>query len=52
MKVRVDWLDAVIGNICLRRDRFVFSEREGRLRARLAVLLEETAKVQQLLGEI
>lgn len=52
MKVRVDWLDTVIGNICLRRDRLVFSEREGRLRARLAELLEETAKVQQILGEI
>lgn len=29
MKVRVDWLDVVIGNICLHRDRLVFSEREG-----------------------
>lgn len=52
MKVRVDWLYTVIGNICLRRDRLVFSEREGRHRARLAALLEETTRVQQMLGEI
>lgn len=51
IKVRVDWLDAVIGNIRLRRDRFVLSEKEERLRARLAELFGETASPANVGGD-
>lgn len=51
-KVWVDWLDEVIGNICLRRDRIVLPKKEEQLKTRLAELLGETAGVQQMLGEI
>lgn len=52
MNIRMDWLDGVLGDICLHRDRLVLSRREIELQAHLAGLLEEAREVERQLGEV
>lgn len=52
MNIRMDWLDGVLGDICLRRDRLVLSRRENELQVHLAGLLEEVREVERQLGEV
>lgn len=52
MSIRMDWLDGVLGDICLRRDRLALSRKEVELQARLAELLEEVREIEQQLGEV
>lgn len=52
MNIRMNWLDGVLGDICLRRDRLALSRREKELQIRLAGLLEEVRVVEQQLGEV
>lgn len=52
MNIRMDWLDGVLGDICLRRDRLVLSRRENELQAHLVGLLEEVREVERQLGEV
>lgn len=50
--VRVDWLDKVIGDVSIPRDRLVLLRKEEQLEARLAELLREAGRVQQKLKEV
>lgn len=43
--VRVDWLDKVIGDVSIPRDRLVLLRKEEQLEARLAELLREAGRV-------
>lgn len=52
MKVRVDWLDRVIRDIRIRRDRLVLSQRVEQLEARLMELLGESERVRQELEQV
>lgn len=52
MGAKIDWLDKIIGNICIRRDRFALSRREEQLETRLTELLRETEKLRQMLEEV
>lgn len=48
----MNWLDEVLGDICLCRDQLALSRKEEELKDRLAELLGEAKKVEQLLGEV
>lgn len=49
MNIRMDWLDGVLGDICLRRDRLAHSIRENELQVHLAGLLKEVREVERQL---
>lgn len=50
--IRMNWLDDMLGDICLRRDRLILSKKEEELKTRLAELLGEAKVVEQQLGEV
>lgn len=52
MNVKMNWLDGVLGDICLRRDHLALSRREEELQTRLTGLLEEVKVVEQQLGKV
>lgn len=52
MNIRMNWLNGVLGDICLRRNRLALSRREEELKTRLAGLLEEVKVVEQQLEKV